>query len=130
MSNGHRDDSGANYGIVGNVTAKAVAVGAGASATVNETQGGRAELETALQKLEEEIRGLHLTSEQAKLLSEDVKKLKQLDGKGPETSGPAASILSGLVAKLKMVGVVAESVISLKEPLTMIANWFGVAGLF
>ena len=130
MSNGQGDEGNGNYGIVGNVTAKAVAVGARATAMVTENAPDRAGVKAAIQKLETELQKLNLSRDQMDLLSGDVERLKQLAAKDPESHSPASGIMAGFVAKLKMVGVVVESVISLKNPLLKIASWFGVAPPF
>ena len=54
----------ANYGIIGAVTAKAVAVGQGASAVVNENSlPSRDDFDAALASLRDEIRALKLPAE-------------------------------------------------------------------
>jgi hypothetical protein len=130
MSDEQKNEGNPNYGIVGNVTAKAVAVGTGATATATENTGNRAGLEAALQELETELQQLNLSRDQLDILSQDVEKLKKVRGKSLESHSSATAIMAAFVAKLKMIGVVAESVISLKDPLLRIASWFGIAPPF
>jgi hypothetical protein len=117
-----------NYGIAGNVRAKAVAVGTGARASVHETTSaeGREKLEAAIQELHSQLAALRISPAAHELVVGDVEKLRQLTP--GDTAAPAhvSGILERLVEKLKMVNVAVETVAPLGGPLKAIAALFGV----
>jgi hypothetical protein len=117
-----------NYGISGNVKAKAVAVGTGAQASVTETMasGGRAELEAALHELMTQLAALPLTPVAHELLRVDVEKLRQPAPEGQTAQAHAATILERLTQKLKMANVAVETIGSLGGALKTVAAIFGV----
>jgi len=117
-----------NYGIAGNVRAKAVAVGTGAKASVQETTSPERleKLETAIQELHTQLAALQMSPAAQQLVLGDVEKLRNL---APgDTAAPAhvAGILERLTEKLKMVNVAVEAAAPLAGPLKVIAGLFGV----
>jgi len=118
----------ANYGIIGNVNAKAVAVGETANAVVSESSGlSRADFDAALSALGEQIAALQLPHEQREVVSSEIAKLEQMaDTKKPEHKAAASDLLKGLVDKLHMVGSLVHAGVALQKPLKILAAWFGV----
>jgi hypothetical protein len=117
-----------NYGITGNVKAKAVAAGTGATASVNETisSGGREKLDAAIQELTAQLAALRISPAAHELVRGDVDKLRQLAPDDTEARTHASGILERLVEKLKMVNVAVETIAPLGGPLKTIAALFGV----
>ena len=116
-----------NYGIAGNVRAKAVAVGTGARATVNETSSeGRGKLEAAIQELHAQLAALQISPAAHELVAGDVEKLRQLSPSDTAAPAHVSGILERLIEKLKMVNVAVETVAPLGGPLKAIAGLFGV----
>jgi len=120
-----RPGNDANYGIVGNVQAKAVAVGAGSSAVVNETtMHSRAEFDSALATLRDQIAALRLPESGREILDEDIARIAKMAGEKPGPAPAAVDVLKGLVEKLKMVGVLLQTAVGFREPIKKIAEWF------
>jgi hypothetical protein len=117
-----------NYGITGNVRAKAVAVGPGATATVNETTAsdGREKLDAAIQELNIQLAALRLSPAAHELVLGDVDKLRQLAPDDTAARAHASGILERLTETLKMVNVAVETIAPLGGPLKAIAALFGV----
>ena len=123
-----RTDRGANYGIIGNVSARAVAVGDGARATSDHVEGpvSREAFDAALKELHDQISRLSLTAAGAEALKSDLEKLRQASTQKTPDRTQAAGLLEGLIGKLKMVGVLVETVKPLSGPLRTVASMFGV----
>jgi len=117
-----------NLGIIGNVNAEAVAVGANSRAIVHSVSDahGRAEFDRALEELRNQLSQLQLSETGHQVIREDVEKLKDLGAQDKAARAPAAGILENLTAKLKMVGVLVETSKPLHAPLKAIASWCGV----
>jgi hypothetical protein len=123
----NKPNESANYGIVGNVNAKAVAVGSDATAIVNETVlPSRAEFEAAVAALRDQIATLQLPEHSREILHEDVTKIEGVTDT-PEAKPRGAELLKGLVDKLKMVGIVVEGITGLAEPIRKLAAWFQIS---
>jgi hypothetical protein len=117
-----------NYGIAGNVQAKAVAVGTGAKASVHETTSseGREKLEAAVQVLHAQLAALRISPAAHELVAGDVEKLRQLTPGDRAAPAHVSGILERLTGKLKMVNVAVEAAAPLCAPLKAIAALFGV----
>lgn len=117
-----------NYGIAGNVRAKAVAVGTGARASVSETTSseGREKLDGAINELIIQLAALRLTPAAHELVLGDVDSLRQVDPGDKEARPHVSGILERLTEKLKMVNVAIEAISPLGGPLKAIAALFGV----
>jgi hypothetical protein len=117
-----------NYGIIGNVNAKAVAVGTGARATVNESgdEKDRETLEAAIKELTAQLAALPLAPAAHDLLRGDIDKLKQLPPGAAESRPQASGILERLTEKLKMVNIAVEAAAPLAGPIKTIAALFGI----
>jgi len=116
-----------NYGIIGNVTAKAVAVGTGASAVVNEhAPMSRADFDAALSVLRDQIAALQLPEQSRQVLHQDVAKIEQMAGEKPELKPAVSDVLKGLVDKLKLVGVFLQAAAGFQEPIKKLAAWFHI----
>ena len=119
-------ESKVNYGLIGSVTAKAVAVGPHSTATVNETGTlSREEFEGALDTLHAQIAALQVADSSRQLLYDDVAKIRQMGSERTEQKS-ASDALKGLVDKLKMVGVFMQAAIGLAEPIKKVAEWFAI----
>jgi len=117
----------ANYGIIGAVTAKAVAVGQGASAVVNENSlPSRDDFDAALASLRDEIRALKLPAEHRNAVNEDVAKIEALAGDNPEAKPAAGALLNSLLGKLKTAGVILNTVAGFQAPIKLLASWFQI----
>jgi hypothetical protein len=119
---------GANYGIVGDVKARAVAVGPGARAVSNQTGSPipRDDFDAALRELHDEISRLAISATGMNVLRADLEGLKELATQEKPAPERATSLLAGLVGKLKMVGVLVEGAKPLSGPIKAIAAMFGV----
>lgn len=118
-----------NYGIIGKVTAKAVAVGEGASANVTEAgaQISRAEFDEAIRILRAQIDAMQLPAAAREIVTGDLKKIEEAGAKDkPAESLTASTLLSGLIDKLKLVGVLLNTTAGLQEPIKKLAAWFQV----
>ena len=117
-----------NNGIIGNVTAKAVAVGTGAQASVRETapSQAQAELLAAVHELLSQLQVLRLPPAADKLIRTDVDQLRQLAPEDTDASPQASGILERLTQKLKIADVAIEAAAPLGKALKVIAGIFGV----
>jgi hypothetical protein len=116
-----------NYGIIGPVTAKAVAAGPHAQATVNEAGAvSREEFDGALKALRAQIAALEVPEQSRQLLHDDVTKIEQMASQKPEQKAAASDVLKGLVDKLKMIGVFMQTAVGLAGPIKIVAGWLGV----
>lgn len=117
----------ANYGIIGNVNAKAVAVGETANAIVSESAGiSRADFEAALSALREQIVAMQLPQQQREAVSGDIGELEKMAGPKPEHKTAASDLLNGLVDKLQTFGSLLHAGVALQGPLKILAAWFHV----
>jgi hypothetical protein len=119
---------GANYGIIGDVKARAVAVGIGARAASNQTGSPipREDFDAALKELHDQISRLAIPAAGMEVLRADIDGLKELVAQEKPAPERAASLLEGLISKLKMVGVLVESAKPLSGPIKAIAAMCGV----
>jgi len=117
-----------NSGIqANNVTAEVMAVGnrAAASKVVNTGVLNR-ELPGLIAELRNSLGQLSLQPLARQALEEDVGKLDRA-AKGKSASpGHVGSILSGIVGKLKMVGIVMSDAVALAEPIKKIVGLLGI----
>ena len=121
-----RTDS-ANYGIIGDVKANAVAVGPDAHAVSNHTATfARDDFEAAVSELRDQVAKLSISEHEMAALRTDLEKLKQLGAAQQLPPDRGASMLDGLVTKLKTLGVVVEAVKPLAEPIRAIAAMCGI----
>ncbi len=107
-----------NEGIQGNVQADVVAVGKGARA-VKVVHGGldRGALETLLTQVRAEIAALRLSPLEHQTLQQEVSRIQQeVEAPQPDRDR-IGGLLTGLAAKLKMVGVVLTEGVGLGESL-------------
>jgi hypothetical protein len=117
----------ANYGIIGNVNAKAVALGETANAVVNESSGiSRADFDAALSALREQIKAMQLSPQEGEAVSGEIGKLEQMAGAKPEHKAAATDMLKGLVDKLQTFGSLLHAGVALEAPLKILAAWFHV----
>ena len=123
-----KKDQDINYGIVGNVNATAVAIGAGSSAIVNQSgpPPSPQEFDKALQALRDQIAQLRLESYSMEVLQADIEKLKQMAGPNAAPNPNAGNQLESFVSKLKMAGVALQTAVGFHEPIAKIASWFGI----
>ena len=122
-----KSEKPANYGIIGDVTAKAVAVGTKSKAVVHE--GGapsRAQFDAAIEALRAQIDALQVAQSGQQVLHDDVTKIEKLASEKPQHEAAASGVLAGLVDKFKMIGVVAKTAVGLAGPLKVVAAWFGI----
>jgi len=124
-----KPDRGANYGIIGDVKARAVAVGSGARAVSNQLGGSfaREDFDAALKELSDQISRLSIPATGLEALRGDLEKLKDLGMRKEPAPERAASLLEGFIGKLKMVGVLVETVKPLSGPIKAIAAMWGIA---
>jgi hypothetical protein len=117
-----------NQGIIGNVRADAVAVGTGARAVSNRTSAGfsREHFDAALVDLREQIGKLSMPAAGMEALRADLDKLKELSAQAKPAPERAATLLDAIVGKLKMVGVVVETMKPFAEPIKAIARLYGI----
>jgi len=119
----------ANYGIIGPVNAKAVAVGARSSASVTEgsyNSGMPQDADVTLARLEAQIERLKLPSDSAKMVKGDIDRLRAAAHRKPMRHSSGSKILAGLISKLRAAGVLLNAATALHDPLVRIASWFGV----
>ncbi|MGD0939438.1 MAG: hypothetical protein ABR905_06960 [Terracidiphilus sp.] len=117
----------ANYGIIGAVTSKAVAVGPDARAIVNEYATlSRTDFDGAMDDLRAQIAALKLPESHQQLLHEDLSKIEQLAGAKPEAKPAAANVLKSLLANFKLAGEFLQTAAGLQGPIKLIAQWFNV----
>ena len=119
----------ANYGIIGNVTAKAVAAGENAQANVTESGARveRADFEEALRTLREQVEALQLPAVGREVVVSDLKKIEEAGATERPNENPVAStLLNGLIDKLKLAGVALNTAVALQEPIRKLAMWFRV----
>jgi hypothetical protein len=123
-----KPDQGANYGIIGDVKARAVAVGSGARAVSNQSGGSltREDFDAALTGLNDQISRLSIPATGLEALRADLEKLKELGMREEPGSERAASLLESFIGKLKMVGVLVETVKPLSGPIKAIAAMWGI----
>jgi len=117
-----------NYGITGNVKAKAVAVGTGAQASVRETlpPQGQEEFLAAIHDLLAQLAALRLSPAAHELVRADTDQLRQL-APGDKAAAPQAlGILDRLTQKLKMADVALEAAAPLGKAMKAVAAIFGV----
>jgi hypothetical protein len=123
-----KPNESANYGIIGNVKAKAVAVGPDAKAVVNETAApSRADFDAALAALREQIAGLHLPEHSRDALHGEVEKIEHMADEKPDAKPAAHDVLKSIVEKFKLAGVFLQTAAGLQEPITKLAEWFHVS---
>lgn len=117
-----------NYGIAGNVKARAVAVGTGARASVNEptSSEGREKLDAAIKELSTQLAALRLAPAAHESVLSDVDSLRPLGPGDQEVRPHVSGILERLTEKLKMVNVAVEAISPLGGALKAIAALFGV----
>jgi hypothetical protein len=117
----------ANYGIIGAVTAEAVAVGPDAKAIVNkQTTLLRTDFDSAIGDLRAQIAALKLPESNQQLLHEDLSKIEQLAGTKPESKPAASSELKSLLDNFKLAGEFLQTAAGLQGPIKLIAQWFNV----
>jgi hypothetical protein len=117
----------ANYGIIGAVTAKAVAVGPDAKATVNEYSAlSRSDFDGAIDDLRAQIAALKLPESNQQLLHGDLSKIEQLAGSKPETKPEASNLLKSLLGNFKLAGEFLQTAAGLQAPIKLIAQWFNI----
>lgn len=122
-----RKRAAANYGIIGDVKAKAVAVGEGARAVVTESSTvSRSEFESAMAALREQIGCLKLPAPSAEVIEKDIAKIEEIARDESNDKGGATEVLKGLVEKLTLVGVFLQTAGGLQEPIRKLAEWFRV----
>ena len=122
-----RSKDQANYGIVGNVKGKAIAVGPHAKAVVNEdSTPSRAELDAAITTIRDLVSGLEIPDDHRKDLQKDVTNLQTLTDRKPEERATGSALLSSFVDKLKTAGVILNTVVGFHDPLSKLAAWFGI----
>ncbi len=118
----------ANYGIVGNVNATAVAVGPRARAVVNQgPPASRAELDAVLAAIRSQIASLPLADDQRAAAHADLAQVETIAGATPEPKKGAAEILNRLVKTIQSGGALLQTVAGLHGPLQQLASWFHVA---
>jgi len=123
------DRQSGNRGIIGPVTGDNIAVGDAAQIIHHHepsARPGRAELDEALQSLKTQIEGLNLTSDMLVSLRVDLELLRREVDHRPKTPSAAASTLQSLVEKLKLAGVVADTLVSFAKPIKTVSSWFGL----
>jgi hypothetical protein len=126
-----KPNEAANYGIVGSVTATAVAVGAHSKAVVHQNAApSRHEFDAAIDALRAQIAALQLAEPSRQLLQDDVAKIEQMASEKPEHKAAASDILKSLVDKFKMIGVFVQTAVGLEEPIKKLAEWFSIAAPF
>jgi hypothetical protein len=119
-----------NYGIMGNVNATAVAVGPQASAVVNQAApSSRAEFDTVVQSLRNEIAAMNLPAENQTAVHESLNELQGLAGEASKPRLEAAPVVDRIVKALKTAGVLVQSVAALHNPLVALAAWFHLPGI-
>jgi hypothetical protein len=117
--------SSANYGIQGNVSANALAVGPRAKAIVNQaTHSSRAEFDSALATLRDQIAKLQLSQEDVALTLDSLKKIQAMAGSEPQSNHGAADLLGRVVKTLQTAGVAVRTMAELHQPLSQLAAWF------
>ena len=122
-----KSEGSANYGIIGNVTARAVAVGTGAKAVVTEHNAiSRAQFDAALADLCDQLAELQLPAQSHEILRKDVARIGAMAGDKPEPKPAAFEVFKGLVDKLKMAGVFLQAAAGLQEPIRKLAEWFHI----
>jgi hypothetical protein len=115
----------ANYGIVGNVTAKVVAVGPRSQAVVHESSPFlRSEFDAAVADLRSQVAALAISEHDRELLTADLGKIHEMSGEKSESKPGASELLNGFVGKLKLLGGVLEGTSAVYEPIKKIASWF------
>lgn len=127
------NDTSKNYGIIGSVKAKNVAIGdkAIASSSDTVTTVEQADIEPFLTAMVNCIEQLDLNAAQSELLKSDIADYQEkIRDKGPN-SGDAQSFLQGFHDKLKLTGALLEEGQKIVTPMLGIAKLFGctVTGL-
>jgi len=131
-----KQGSGANYGIqADSVTAGAMAVGEGATATQTVNAGiDSAMLATAIADLTAALETSALPQEARAVLSEDIDAIATESGTAEPDMDRMESTLESLIAKIKLVGQLTKGAAGLIEPAKKIATAIGlgaaVVGLF
>jgi hypothetical protein len=116
-----------NYGIQGNVSAVAVAAGPRAKAIVNQTAPpSRAEFDSALATLRDQIARLQLSEEDVASTHESLKKIQAMAGSEPRPNHGAADVFGCVVKTLQTAGVALKTIAELHQPLSLIAAWFNI----
>jgi hypothetical protein len=111
-----------NQGIVGDVKADVVAVGAGARASkVVHAAPERDEVEAAIAELRQALGALALSPVARETVAADVRTIENEATAPKPDRERIAGLLSGLAGKLKMVGVVLGEGVALGEAIKKIA---------
>lgn len=123
-----RARSASNSGIqANNVTADVMAVGAGSTATKVVHSGATdADLVAFLRELRGSIAQLPLQQPAKEELADDMVKLETATRAKETRPEQVSGILSSIVGKLKMVGVVLADAAAIAEPIKKIAGLFGL----
>jgi hypothetical protein len=118
-----------NYGIIGSVNAKNVAIGDNATASSADTITSieQADIEPFLIALVDCVEQLNLNTAQSELLKSDIADYQEKIRDAGPSADDAQSFLQGFYDKLKMTGTVLEEGQKIVAPLLGIAKLFGVA---
>lgn len=117
---------GGNQGIQGNVVAEVLAVGKGARATktVTVTGSDKAELATAIDRLQKAIAALPVSPQARAVLATDAGELeKVVQAKKPDAA-KVSGLLERISGKVKMLGEITKDVTGIVSPLVKIAGVF------
>ena len=127
MTKRHEGTQG-NSGIIGNVRADAVAVGTGARAVSHRTATpfSKEQFDAAVADLRAQIATLSIPASGMEALKADLDTLKELGAQPKPSPDRAGALLEGLIGKLKMVGVLVETVTPLAQPIKAIAALWGI----
>jgi hypothetical protein len=111
-----------NEGVYGNVHAKNIAIGRGASAVF--TESDRTVLEARIQRLEKAVAALGLPAGPREQLDGDVSKLRAAATDPEPDPVRVGGIIETIAGKLKMLGEASKGTIEIVETLVKIGGFF------